>query len=46
MKVERFINDAHGKEALLKYLYTPTLNIDGIWNRYTGPGTKQFYPTK
>jgi acetylornithine deacetylase/succinyl-diaminopimelate desuccinylase-like protein len=46
MKVERFINDVHGKEALLKYLYSPTLNIDGIWSGYTGPGTKTVLPHK
>jgi acetylornithine deacetylase/succinyl-diaminopimelate desuccinylase-like protein len=33
MKVKRFMNDVHGKEALLKYLYSPTLNINGIWGR-------------
>lgn len=44
MKIEKFINDAHGKEALLKYLYSPTLNIDGIWSGYIGPGTKTVLP--
>lgn len=46
MKVERFVGDTHGKEALLKYLYSPTLNIDGIWGGYTGPGTKTVLPHK
>ncbi|MGQ9642056.1 MAG: M20/M25/M40 family metallo-hydrolase [Candidatus Bathycorpusculaceae bacterium] len=46
MKVERFINDIHGKEALTKYLYSPTLNIDGVWSGYTGPGTKTVLPHK
>ena len=46
MKVERFIDDVHGKEALLKYLYSPTLNIDGIWSGYIGPGTKTVLPYK
>ncbi|MEM3823699.1 MAG: M20/M25/M40 family metallo-hydrolase, partial [Candidatus Bathyarchaeia archaeon] len=46
MKVERFINDVHEREALLKYLYSPTLNIDGIWSGYTGPGTKTVLPHK
>jgi len=46
MKVERFIGDAHGKQALLKYLYSPTLNIDGIWSGYIGPGTKTVLPYK
>jgi len=46
MKVKRFINDVHGKEALLKHLYSPTLNIDGIWSGYIGPGTKTVLPYK
>jgi len=46
MKIERFIENAHGKQALLKYLYSPTLNIDGIWSGYTGPGTKTVLPYK
>lgn len=44
MKVDRFIDDLHGLEALKKYLYSPTLNIDGIWSGYTGPGTKTVLP--
>jgi acetylornithine deacetylase/succinyl-diaminopimelate desuccinylase-like protein len=46
MKIKRFIDDAHGKEALIKYLYSPTLNIDGVWSGYTGPGTKTVLPHK
>jgi acetylornithine deacetylase/succinyl-diaminopimelate desuccinylase-like protein len=46
MKVDRFINDVHGREALLKYLYSPTLNIDGIWSGYIDPGTKTVLPYK
>jgi acetylornithine deacetylase/succinyl-diaminopimelate desuccinylase-like protein len=46
MKVERFIDDVHGKDALMKYLYSPTLNINGIWSGYTGPGTKTVLPHK
>ncbi|MFX1598660.1 MAG: M20/M25/M40 family metallo-hydrolase [Promethearchaeota archaeon] len=44
LRIERFVDDAHGKEALLKYLYTPSLNIDGIWSGYIGPGTKTVLP--
>jgi acetylornithine deacetylase/succinyl-diaminopimelate desuccinylase-like protein len=46
MKVEKFIDDTKGKEALLKYLYSPTLNVDGIWSGYIGPGTKTVLPYK
>jgi acetylornithine deacetylase/succinyl-diaminopimelate desuccinylase-like protein len=46
MRVERFIDDVHGKQALQKYLYSPTLNINGIWSGYTGPGTKTSLPYK
>lgn len=46
MKVERFIGDTHDKEALTKYLYSPSLNIDGIWSGYIGPGSKTVLPYK
>jgi len=46
MKVQRFINDLHGKDLLMQYLYSTTLNIDGIWGGYTGPGTKTVLPHK
>ena len=45
-KVERFIGDKEGVEALKLYLFSPTLNIDGIWGGYTGPGTKTLLPHK
>jgi len=46
IRVEKFIDDVHGKQALLKYLYSPTLNIDGIWSGYIGPGSKTVLPHK
>ncbi|MDR7555637.1 MAG: M20/M25/M40 family metallo-hydrolase [Armatimonadota bacterium] len=41
---ERFKYDLTGAALLRRYLYDPTLNIDGIWGGYTGPGTKTLLP--
>lgn len=46
LKVERWIDDVEGRDLILKYLYSTTLNIDGIWGGYTGPGTKTVLPHK
>lgn len=46
MKIECFLDDLHGREALTKYLFEPQLNIDGIWSGYIGPGTKTVLPWK
>ncbi len=46
MKVDRFIDDKRGVEALKKYLFDPTLNIDGLWSGYVGPETKTLLPHK
>ena len=43
-KVKTFINNVHGKEAILELLYSTTLNVDGIWGGYIGPGTKTVLP--
>ena len=42
----RFLHDMHGEEAVRKLMWTPTLNIDGIWSGYTGPATKTVIPYK
>ncbi len=41
---ERFKYGLGGQALLRKYLYTPTLNIDGIWGGYTGGGMKTLLP--
>jgi len=43
-KVERWINDEKGKELILRYLYSTTMNIYGIWGGYIGPGNKTILP--
>jgi acetylornithine deacetylase/succinyl-diaminopimelate desuccinylase-like protein len=42
--VDRWIGGVTGREAILRYLYDPTFNIDGIWSGYTGEGTKTILP--
>ncbi|MER3601336.1 MAG: hypothetical protein C4339_01290 [Nitrososphaerota archaeon] len=46
LRVSKFIGDASGEEALKLYLFSPTLNIDGIWGGYIGPGSKTLLPHK
>jgi Acetylornithine deacetylase/Succinyl-diaminopimelate desuccinylase and related deacylases len=40
LQVKQFIDDKHGIDALRLYLFSPTLNIDGIWGGYIQEGTK------
>jgi acetylornithine deacetylase/succinyl-diaminopimelate desuccinylase-like protein len=42
--VERWIDDLSGADALLQYLYTTTMNINGMWSGYTGEGVKTILP--
>jgi acetylornithine deacetylase/succinyl-diaminopimelate desuccinylase-like protein len=42
--VERWIDGVEGREAVLRYLYDITLNVDGIWSGYTGEGVKTILP--
>jgi acetylornithine deacetylase/succinyl-diaminopimelate desuccinylase-like protein len=44
--VERWIGGKTGREAILEYLFNTTLNVDGIWGGYTGPGVKTILPHK
>lgn len=42
--VEQWIDGVEGRGAIMRYLYHPTLNIDGIWGGYTGEGVKTILP--
>lgn len=42
--VERWIEGMSGTSSLMEYLFNTTLNIDGVWSGYTGPGMKTILP--
>ena len=42
--IDRFIEDEHGLEALIRYLYKPTATICGIKAGYTDEGIKTVLP--
>lgn len=42
--VDQWIDGVTGREAIMRYLYDPTLNIDGIWGGYTEEGVKTILP--
>ena len=42
--VAHWIDHKTGTDAVIEYLYQPTLNIDGIWGGYTGEGVKTILP--
>ncbi|MDH3612456.1 MAG: M20/M25/M40 family metallo-hydrolase [Gammaproteobacteria bacterium] len=42
--VSQWIDGMTGIDAAIEYLYTTTMNIDGIWAGYTGEGTKTILP--
>lgn len=45
-KVDVFREHKDLRDLLYKYFFTPTLNIDGIWGGYIGPGSKTVLPHK
>ncbi len=44
MGVQRWVDDIQGVDVLHELIYTPTMNIDGIWAGYTGEGVKTILP--
>lgn len=44
--VARWIDGLEGRDAIVRYLFEPTLNINGLWSGYTGPGGKTILPHK
>ena len=44
--VDRWAYGVSGKDAIVQYLYMPTLNVDGIWGGYIEAGTKTVLPHK
>jgi acetylornithine deacetylase/succinyl-diaminopimelate desuccinylase-like protein len=44
LAIRHWIGGMSGRESLLQYLFTTTLNVDGIWGGYTGPGVKTILP--
>lgn len=44
--VSRWVDGIQGGDAILRYLYETTLNIDGMWAGYTGPGVMTILPHK
>ena len=42
--VERWIDGMEGVDVLHELIYTPTMNVDGIWAGYTGEGVKTILP--
>jgi acetylornithine deacetylase/succinyl-diaminopimelate desuccinylase-like protein len=46
MGVERWIDDMSGVDVLHELIYTPSMNVDGIWGGYTEEGVKTILPHK
>ena len=46
MGIARWSDGLTARESLARYLFDTSLNIDGIWGGYSGPGTKTILPHK
>jgi acetylornithine deacetylase/succinyl-diaminopimelate desuccinylase-like protein len=44
LSVEQWIDGVTGRDAIMRYLYHPTLNVDGLWSGYTEEGVKTILP--
>lgn len=44
--IERWLDDADEEQRAMELIYTPTLNIDGLYAGYTGEGVKTILPHK
>jgi acetylornithine deacetylase/succinyl-diaminopimelate desuccinylase-like protein len=44
LAVDRFVDGATGRDLIARHLFTTTLNINGLWSGYTGPGMKTILP--
>ena len=44
LAVDHWIDNLTGTEAMVEFLYQPSLNIDGIWAGYTDEGVKTILP--
>jgi acetylornithine deacetylase/succinyl-diaminopimelate desuccinylase-like protein len=44
LAVDHWIDNLTGTDAVVEFLYQPSLNIDGIWAGYTGEGVKTILP--
>jgi acetylornithine deacetylase/succinyl-diaminopimelate desuccinylase-like protein len=42
--VDRFVENISGRDLLSRWLFTTTININGIWSGYTGEGMKTILP--
>lgn len=45
-KIDRWVDDLQGRELLMKFIYSPTLNIQGIYGGHIGAGSKTVLPHK